>query len=312
MIYISHALDEVLALCGEVAVIRDGSIMAQTPIAEMTKSRMISLMVGRKLDQLFPFIEKEPGDSVLEVKGLHQGRTLKDISFTLRRGEIVGLFGLMGAGRSELARAIYGVDPVDAGELFFKGRPVRRPSPEWWIENGMAYITENRREEGLLMPKTVKENIVLASLRHLRKAFGAVDRKTEERDASSVIEQLAIKTFDKSKQTAQTLSGGNQQKVVIGKWLMTRPQVFIVDEPTRGVDVGAKFEIYNHLNEMARDGCAILFISSEMEELIGVCDRIMVMSSGAITGELARESFTQEELLTLAIRSITHEHFATD
>ena len=312
MIYISHTLDEVLALCGEVAVIRDGSIMAQTPIAEMTKSRMISLMVGRKLDQLFPFVEKEPGDSVLEVKELHQGRTLKDISFTLRRGEIVGLFGLMGAGRSELARAIYGVDPVDAGELFFKGRPVRHPSPEWWIENGMAYITENRRDEGLLMPKTVKENIVLASLRHLRKAFGAVDRKTEERDASSVIEQLAIKTFDKSKQTAQTLSGGNQQKVVIGKWLMTRPQVFIVDEPTRGVDVGAKFEIYNHLNEMARDGCAILFISSEMEELIGVCDRIMVMSSGAITGELARESFTQEALLTLAIRSITHEHFTTD
>jgi len=219
---------------------------------------------------------------------------------------------LMGAGRSELARAVYGVDPVDSGEVFFKGRLVRRPSPEWWIENGMAYITENRREEGLLMPKTVKENLVLASLRHFRKAFGAVDRRSEERESASVIEQLAIKTFDKSRQTAQTLSGGNQQKVVIGKWLLTRPQVFIVDEPTRGVDVGAKFEIYNHLNEMAREGCAILFISSEMEELIGVCDRIMVMSNGAISGELTRAAFTQEALLTLAIRSITHEHFATD
>ena len=312
MIYISHTLDEVLALCDEVAVIRDGTIMCQAPIAEMTKSRMISLMVGRKLEQLFPFVEKKPGEVVLEVKDLRQGKTLKDISFSLRRGEIVGLFGLMGAGRSELARAVYGVDPVEGGEISFKGNPVRRPSPEWWIQNGMAYITENRREEGLLMPKSVKENLVLASLRNFRQAFGAVDRRSEERTSASVIDQLSIKTFDKSRQTAQTLSGGNQQKVVIGKWLLTKPEVFIVDEPTRGVDVGAKFEIYNHLNVMASDGCAILFISSEMEELIGVCDRIMVMSNGAITGELPRESFTQEALLTLAIRSITHEHFTTD
>jgi ribose transport system ATP-binding protein len=312
MIYISHTLDDVLALCEEVAVIRDGSVMCQSPIAEMTKSKMISLMVGRKLEQLFPFVEKRPADTVLEVKALRQGKTLKDISFSLRGGEIVGLFGLMGAGRSELARAVYGVDPVDSGEVLFSGRLVRRPSPEWWIENGMAYITENRREEGLLMPKTVKENLVLASLRHFRRALGVVDRRSEERESASVIEQLAIKTFDKSRQTAQTLSGGNQQKVVIGKWLLTRPQVFIVDEPTRGVDVGAKFEIYNHLNEMAREGCAILFISSEMEELIGVCDRIVVMSNGAISGELPRAAFTQEALLTLAIRSITHEHFTTD
>ena len=307
IIYISHNLDDVLDLCGEVAVIRDGNVMCQSPISEMTKSRMISLMVGRKLDQLFPFVEKRLGETVVEAKEIRQGRTLRDISFSLRRGEIAGLFGLMGAGRSELARAIYGLDPIEAGEMSFKGLPVKRPSPEWWIANGMAYITENRREEGLLLSKTVKENLVLASLRHLAELFGAVDTKAEEREATSAIEQLSIKTFDKSRQTVQTLSGGNQQKVVIGKWLLTEPEVLIADEPTRGVDVGAKQEIYNHINEMARNGCAVLFISSEMEELIGVCDRIMVMCDGAVTGEVSRDAFSQDAILALAIRGATEE-----
>jgi ribose transport system ATP-binding protein len=312
MIYISHTLDDVLALCDEVAVIRDGSIVGQSPIAEMNKGKMISMMVGRKLDQLFPYAEKKPGEVALRVHNLSQWRTLRTISFSVRSGEIVGLFGLMGAGRSELARAIYGVDPIESGELYLREQLVRSPSPEWWIENGMAYITENRREEGLLMPKSVKENLVLASLRSMRKRSGAVDTQREEKDSLFAIERLSIKTYDKSRQLARMLSGGNQQKVVIGKWLLTKPRVFIVDEPTRGVDIGAKFEIYTHLNSLALEGSAILFISSEMEELIGVCDRILVMCSGEITGELARDDFNQEKLLTLAIRSAAHEHSAVD
>ena len=312
MIYISHTLDDVLELCDEVAVIRDGSIIGQSPTREMTKSGMISMMVGRKLDHMFPFVEKRPGPIVLRVEDLCAQKAFRNVSFSLRSGEILGLFGLMGAGRSELARAIYGVDLVESGRIYFKEHPVRHPAPEWWIENGMAYITENRREEGLLMPKSVKENLVLANLRNLRRRLGAVDARQEERESESVIQRLSIKTYDKARQTARMLSGGNQQKVVIGKWLMTQPEVLIVDEPTRGVDVGAKFDIYNHLNDMAREGSAILFISSEMEELIGVCDRIIVMCSGTITGELDRIDFDQERLLTLAIRSIKHEHFAVE
>jgi ABC-type sugar transport system ATPase subunit len=172
----------------------------------------------------------------------------------------------------------------------------------------MAYITENRREEGLLMPKSVMNNLVLAHLRNMRRRLGLMDTRREESESDSVIQRLTIRTYDKKKQEARMLSGGNQQKVVIGKWLITNPQVFIVDEPTRGVDVGAKFEIYNHINTLALEGSAILFISSEMEELIGVCDRILVMCAGEITGELPRERFTQEELLRLAIRSIKNDH----
>ncbi|MGA2548180.1 MAG: sugar ABC transporter ATP-binding protein [Rectinemataceae bacterium] len=301
MIYISHTLEDVLALCDEVAVLRDGGLVDQLPIEKCNKAEIISMMVGRKLDQLFPYVEKSPGEVLLRVEALSRRKVFRDISFSLASGEIVGLFGLMGAGRSELASAIYGIDPIESGEIFLRGSPVRSPSPEWWIRNGLAYITENRREEGLLMPKTVRENLVLANLRTMRKGLGAVDRQREEKDSSAMIRRLSIKTYDKSRQSALALSGGNQQKVVIGKWLLTNPRIFLVDEPTRGIDVGAKFEIYNHLNALAKDGSAILFISSEMEELIGVCDRILVMSNGSLAGELERERFDQEEMLNLAI-----------
>jgi ABC-type sugar transport system ATPase subunit len=301
IIYISHALDDVLALCHHVAVLRDGAIIGQSPVAEMTKERMISMMVGRKLEQLFPWTPKQPGDVLLEVEGLSRGTTTRDVSLKLRAGEIVGMFGLMGAGRSELVRAVYGVDPFDAGRILFRGTPVRRPEPGWWVEHGVAYITENRREEGLLMPKTVKENLVLASLWRMGLRFGAVDTRREERESEEAITRLRVKTYDKARQPVRMLSGGNQQKVVIGKWLLTHPTVFLVDEPTRGVDVGAKFEIYSHLNALAAEGSAILFVSSEMEELMGVCDRVLVMARGRITGELQRSEFSQRRLLELAI-----------
>lgn len=308
MIYISHTLDDVIELCDEVVVIRDGKVIDQLPIEETYKAKMISMMVGRKLDHLFPYVEKNPGEEALRVEQFTQGNTLRDISFSVRKGEIVGMFGLMGAGRSELARAIYGLDPIDSGAVYLYGEKVRNPHPEWWIEHGMAYITENRREEGLLMPKMVMTNLVLANLRNMKRRFGAMDTRAENMESDSVIERLNIKTYDKKKQEARMLSGGNQQKVVIGKWLVTKPEVFIVDEPTRGVDVGAKFEIYSHLNSLASEGSAIFFISSEMEELIGVCDRILVMCMGEITGEIQRDDFSQEGLLQLAIRSINNDH----
>lgn len=312
MIYISHTLDDVIEICDEVAVLRDGVVVDQSAKPDMPKERMINLMVGRKLEQLYPYVEKSPAEELLRVESLGGPSGFSDVNFTLHRGEIVGLFGLMGAGRSEVVNALYGVDPVNQGSVFYKGQEVHALTPDQWIERGVAYITENRREEGLLMSKSVRDNLVLANLRAMKGRLGALDKKVEEEQSAASIERLRIRTFDKTKQTAAMLSGGNQQKVVIGKWLLTQPEVFLMDEPTRGVDVGAKFEIYNHINTLALEGSAVLFVSSEMEELIGVCDRILVMCNGSISGELARPDFDQESLLALAIRSISHEHFVAD
>lgn len=302
VIYISHALEDVLNLCSEVLVIRDGEVIGeQTPTANTTKGKIIHSMVGREMCQLFPHVEKNVYEEVLKVTNLNQAQTLKDISFSLRKGEIVGMFGLMGAGRSELARAIFGLDKIDSGTIEFMGVKETNFCPQFWINKGMAFITENRRDEGLLLPKCVKENLVMVNLRNMVKKFGYIDKKQEEKDSLSLITRLRIKTHDKNSQMVRLLSGGNQQKVVIGKWLLTGPKVFIIDEPTRGVDVGAKFEIYNHINALVKEGTAILFISSEMEELMGVCDRIIVMHNGKISGELERKEFSDEELLKLAM-----------
>ena len=306
MIYISHALEDVLALCDEIIVIRDGEIIGeQSAKADMPKEKIIRMMVGREMAQLYPYVERKIGPVVLNVKNINQGRTLKDISFSLRAGEIVGMFGLMGAGRSELARAIYGLDPVDIGSIEFSGEEVPRLNPQIWIKKGMAFITENRRDEGLLLSKTVRENLVLANLRCMKMKFNCVDRKKEDVDSGELVSRLKIKTFDKSKQMVCLLSGGNQQKVVIGKWLLTSPKVLLLDEPTRGVDVGAKYEIYTHINSLASEGSAVLFISSEMEELMGVCDRILIMHQGQISGALTRDEFTQEGLIKLAIGDVS-------
>lgn len=305
MIYISHVLDDVLLLCNEIVVIRDGEVIGkQMPKSEVSKEKIISMMVGREMGQLYPYVPKEIGEEILSVENINQGKTLKNITFSIRSGEIVGLFGLMGAGRSELVRAIYGLDPIDSGSIKFMNKPVHSLNPRQWIQNGMAFITENRHEEGLLMKKSVKENLVMANLERMRLRFGYLDRKKEEVDSTNVISRLNIKTYDKDHQIVRFLSGGNQQKVVIGKWLLTTPKVFIIDEPTRGVDVGAKFEIYNHINSLVKEGSAVLFVSSEMEELMGVCDRILTMHLGRITGEVERKDFSQETLIRLAMGGV--------
>ena len=301
MIYISHTLDDVMKLCDEVAVLRDGQIIAQRPVEQLTKDEIIAMMVGREMGNLYPYMDKTCGTDLLRVEGLNEGNVLKDISFFLKKGEIVGMFGLMGSGRSELARAIYGLDPIDSGCVAFDGKVVKRLNPIHWIDKGMAFITENRRDEGLLLSKSVKENLVLASLKNMKMKAGAMNFKKAECDSHEIVGKLAIKTYDKSRQCVGVLSGGNQQKVVIGKWLLRKPRVLMLDEPTRGVDVGAKYDIYTYMNDLAKSGAAILFISSEMEELMGICDRILIMSKGQIAGELPRCEYAQEKLIRLAI-----------
>jgi ABC-type sugar transport system ATPase subunit len=302
MIYISHALDDVFMLCDEVLVIRDGeTVGGQVRSGAITKDEAINRMVGRKIGQIYPYVEKTVGEVLLDVKGIVRSGVLDGVSIAVRSGEIVGLFGLMGAGRTELARAIYGVDPFDSGRIEFKGRAIADPDPMLWVREKVAFITENRRDEGLLLPKTVVDNISLVNLPHMRKRLAVLDRAGQSAAAAETVSKLRIKTGDANRQIVRNLSGGNQQKVVIGKWLLIRPDLFILDEPTRGVDVGSKFDIYTYINALAASGTGVLFISSEMEELVGVCDRIAVMCGGRIAGELERAQFSSEALLKLAL-----------
>jgi ribose transport system ATP-binding protein len=210
----------------------------------------------------------------------------------------------MGAGRTELARCLFGADPIDSGEIEYKGKRHRKVSPELNIKQGVSFVTEDRRQEGLLMPKTVKENIVLAKLNDLQERLGMVSSKREDQEADKVIKELNVKVKDKNKQAAKNLSGGNQQKVVLSKWILKEPSMFVMDEPTRGVDVGSKYEIYTIINNMAKNGATVLFISSEMEELMGLCDRIMVMSKGKIVAEMPKSEYNQEKIISYAIGGV--------
>jgi ribose transport system ATP-binding protein len=302
MIYISHVLNDVIMLCDEIVVLRDGEkIGDQVRTCHINTSEVISRMVGRSMDQLFPYITKKLGHELLAVHNVYQKGSLIDISFSLQAGEIVGIFGLIGAGRTELARAIYGIDPIDSGEVCYNGVCVRHPNACDWVSKQVAFITENRRDEGILLPKSVNDNIALVNLKSYRGRFGKFNSRKQFFDSEDVIRNLQIKTASAANQSVGKLSGGNQQKVVIGKWLLIKPSVFILDEPTRGIDVGAKYEIYTRINHLAEQGTAVMFISSEMEELMGICDRIIVMCRGKITGELPRSEFSQDKLLKLAI-----------
>ncbi|HWN93791.1 MAG TPA: sugar ABC transporter ATP-binding protein, partial [Methylomirabilota bacterium] len=304
-IYISHTLSEVFQLCEEVVILRDGEVVGSGPTASVTTETLISLMVGRTINQLFPTRKAPPSNEpLLEVRALSQPGALESISFTLRRGEVLGLFGLMGAGRSELARTLFGLDPRSSGEVRINGQMVSHLSPRALIERGAAFLTENRRSEGLCMDGSVAENVALPSLRQFSDAFlrwistesllAAVERIRN-------VVRLDAKTH--ATQPVRTLSGGNQQKVVFGKWLLRGPRVLLLDEPTRGIDVGAKFEIYQLIHDLADGGAGVFVISSEMEELMGLCDRILVMRSGQLVDELARPEFDRERILRVALHS---------
>jgi ABC-type sugar transport system ATPase subunit len=307
IIYISHTLEDVLQISDTITVLRDGSPVSSGLRTEYSVDRMISDMVGRRIEQMFPVRETEPGTAtLLEIRGLTQPGIVRDISFELHDKEVLGVFGLMGSGRSELVRIIFGLDPFRAGKISIKCADIARPSPSLSIRNALAYVTENRREEGLLMEASVSENLDLISLRKFTRLGPAaiINRSKTSEFTSQIAQKLKIKSGPIHKHRTKNLSGGNQQKVVIGKWLMTEPAVLIMDEPTRGIDVGAKYEIYNIINSLAEQGTGILYISSELEELMGMCDRILVMGNGEIKTELQRPDFDQEKILQAAFSDI--------
>jgi len=303
ILYISHVLADVLRLADEIAVLRDGKVVRTGPKAEFDINAMIAAMVGRQVDQLHPIRRGKPADKVLmSVAGVTEPGIVKDISFDLHEGEILGLFGLMGSGRTELGRILFGLDPFRSGTIDMCGQPRRRRTARRSIAAGMAFVTEDRREEGLLMEAPVTENMALVALPNCRRnrVPGTLDRLALRRSVDEMIASLKIKCVSPRTAAVKSLSGGNQQKTVIGKWLLGRPMVCILDEPTRGIDVGARYEVYSIINDLADRGNGLLCISSELEELMGICDSLLVMSKGRICGRFRRDEFDKERILAAA------------
>lgn len=301
VIYISHHLEETFEVSDRITVLRDGQLVATQPTGEMNVEGLIRLMVGRDLSEQFPKQQFERGEEVLRVEGLNQGARLYDIAFSAYAGEVLGIAGLVGAGRTELARAIFGADPVDSGRFFVRGRAVRIRNPRDAVANGIGLLTEDRKRQGLFLLMSVRDNVVMAVLDKLTRGL-STNRRKEAEITQRFIEQIAIKASSQD-QLAMNLSGGTQQKVVLSKWLATKPQVLIFDEPTRGIDVGAKVEIYKMINDLAQQGVAILMISSELPEILGMSDRVMVIGGGRIRGFLSRVEATEEKIMELATSS---------
>jgi len=294
VIYITHRLDELQAVGDRVTILRDGKTVHTSQLAELSTDRIIQHMVGREVSTIYQRDSLPPGDELLRVEHLTRKGQLSDISFSLRAGEIVGMAGLIGAGRTELCRALFGVDPVDSGKVFVRGREVRIGSPQEAVKAGLALVTEDRQITGLALRLPIAHNITLANVAGISR-FGFIDGDAQNSAAVDLIARLRIRAGS-PRQLCGRLSGGNQQKVVIAKWLFRQAQIFLFDEPTRGIDVGAKVEVFNVMHELARSGAAILMVSSEMAELLQVADRIVVMREGRITGELPG-STTQEEIM---------------
>ncbi len=298
VIYISHRLEEFEQIGDRVTVMRDGRTIETLEIAKTNIDKLIKLMVGRELKEKFPKISVPIGSEVLRVSGMTRNSVIKDISFDLHEGEILGISGLMGAGRTEVARAIFGLDRIDKGDIYLKNKKVKIKSPREAIKAGIGFVTEDRKGQGLVLSLGVGSNITLASLGMFMKGL-YLDLKREGMVIRDFIKKLNIRTTN-IEQKAMNLSGGNQQKVVLAKWLLSKSKVFIFDEPTRGIDIGSKIEVYNLMNELVKSGAAILLISSELPEILGMSDRILVMSRGRITMELNRNEATQEKILSYA------------
>jgi ribose transport system ATP-binding protein len=300
IIYISHRLGEVVSLADRVMVLRDGKNAGELRGGEIDRDRMVRMMVGRELSQLYHRRPRTPGEPVLEVTGLRTAAwPREEVSLSVRAGEMVALGGLVGAGRTDLLRAIFGAEPPLAGRIVVRGTPARCSSPRQAIRAGVALVPEDRKLDGLIAEMTVRENLSLASLHRDRRAAGLLDRAAERRLAARMIGELAIRTAG-DRRPAGLLSGGNQQKVVLGRWLALDPRVLLLDEPTRGIDVGAKEEIYLLMERLAERGVGILFASSEMEEVFGMADRVLVMREGRIAGELDRDGLSEEAVMGLA------------
>ncbi|WP_088255806.1 sugar ABC transporter ATP-binding protein [Fimbriiglobus ruber] len=300
IIYIGHRLDEIFAIADRVMVLRDGGHVATKPTRDVSRPELIEMMVGRKLDQEFPKRTPNVGPPRLIVRGLSRGDAVRDVSFEVRRGEVLGLTGLIGAGRTETARLIFGADRRDAGTIELDGKPLSISAPRDAIRAGIALLTEDRKGQGLILAHSIRDNFALPNL-GLWSTFGFVNRRREHEAFRKAAEAVRI-NVTRATQPAGTLSGGNQQKVVLAKWLQRDCEVVIFDEPTRGIDVGAKYEIYQLINDLAGRGKAVLMISSELPEILGLCDRVLVMHEGRVTGEITDVAMaTQEQLLELAV-----------
>jgi ribose transport system ATP-binding protein len=298
IIYISHRMEEIFGICDRVTVFRDGRYVTTLNVAETNRDEIVRLMVGRELKESIPKRPAPIGEPLLEVRGLTRKGVFEDISFTVRRGEILGIGGLVGAGRTEVARAIFGADPLDAGEIKISGKVVRPRSPREAIRLGIGLVPEDRKSQGLVLSMVVRENTTLANLDALT-MLGFVNQAREREVATNYVRDLRVRTPG-IEQEVRNLSGGNQQKVVLAKWLFTQSELLIFDEPTRGIDVGSKVEIYELMNELAAAGKAMIMISSELPELLGMSDRVLVMHEGRLAGELSRADATQEQIMRLA------------
>ncbi|MGJ0638941.1 ribose ABC transporter ATP-binding protein RbsA [Xenorhabdus bovienii] len=299
IVYISHRLKEIFEICDDVTVFRDGQFIGEQPVAALQEDTLIEMMVGRKLEDQYPRLDLPRGEKRLEIENL-SGAGIKNVSFSLFGGEILGISGLMGAGRTELMKVIYGALPKTEGRILLDGKPLTIRDPQDGLANGIVYISEDRKRDGLVLGMSVKENMSLTALRYFSQKPYRLNHSAEQKAVTDFIKLFNIKT-PSMEQSIGLLSGGNQQKVAIARGLMTRPKVLILDEPTRGVDVGAKKEIYQLINQFKKEGLSIILVSSEMPEVMGMSDRILVMHEGGISGEFSADNASQEALMVAAV-----------
>lgn len=299
IVYISHRLEELSHIADRVTIMRDGQFITDGNFKDFKMDEIIQNMVGREIKEKFPHVSCKKGKKIFEVKNLNAGRMVRDINFSLYEGEIVGFAGLMGAGRTETTRAIFGADPKTSGQFFADGKEIKIEKPMDAIEAGVVLAPEDRRKDGLCVKLSIRQNLALPNLDLICNKLSVINRDKEDELCKKAVEDLMIKTPN-IEVDANTLSGGNQQKVVVGKWLVRNSRVVIFDEPTRGIDVGAKVEIYNLMNQLKQQGIAVMFVSSEMPEVMGIADRIIVMCDGRITGELDAKEATQDQILKYA------------
>ncbi|HEW92152.1 MAG TPA: sugar ABC transporter ATP-binding protein [Thermotogaceae bacterium] len=304
IIYISHRLEEIFEFCDNALVLKDGQVVGERRISETNIDELITMMVGREIKKDLYNPNRKIGKEILRIENLNNYK-LRNCSLSVREGEIVGLYGLVGSGRTELSRAIFGADPIDSGKIFVEGKEVKIKSPTGAIKLGLGLIPEDRRQQGLALKLSVKHNINLPVYDKIGK-IGFINLSKENRNARNFVKVLSIKT-PSLRQLVSNLSGGNQQKVVVAKWLASKSKIFIMDEPTNGIDVGAKEEIYELMNNLAVEGAGVLFISSYMPELMGICDRIVIMREGQIVGEIPHKEFNEEKILSMAIKNTSAE-----
>lgn len=300
IIYISHRLEEIFQICDRITVLKDGTFVKELKTTEVNKGQLVNLMVGREMSTLFPPRNARIGDVVLEVKNLNRGKMVQNVSFQVRSGEVVGFSGLVGVGRTETMRAIFGADCKESGEVLFMGKKADFKNPRQAVKMGLGLLPEDRKQQGVLLEQSIRVNTTLSALKKITRILGVVNFSRDRKMTEDVLAQLSTK-YNSIEDNTSSLSGGNQQKVALAKWLVADCKCIILDEPTRGVDVGAKVEIYKNINDLAEKGVAIVMISSEMTEIIGMCDRALVMRQGTIVGELEKSELTEDRLIRFSM-----------